>query len=86
MGVMEYIKSFPDTNGDGLPDVPEKYRGKLGRIVMEASLNPVSLLSRGTLVTRAAFSAVVVLLIIFALMVIFIRKRVRRKRLKNLSH
>jgi 5'-nucleotidase len=86
IGVMEYIKSFPDTNGDGLPDVPEKYRGKLGRIVMEASLNPVSLLSRGTLVTRAAFSAVVVLLIIFALMVIFIRKRVRRKRLKNLSH
>lgn len=85
IGVMEYIKSFPDTNGDGLPDVPEKYRGKLGRIVMEASLNPVSLLSRGTLVTRAAFSAVVVLLIIFALMVIFIRKRVRRKRLKNLS-
>ena len=52
---------------------------------MEASLNPVSLLSRGTLVTRAAFSAVVVLLIIFALMVILIRKRVRRKRLKNLS-
>ena len=86
IGVMEYIKSFPDTNGDGLPDVPEKYRGKLGRIVMEASLNPVSLLSRGTLVTRAAFSAVVVLLIIFALMVIFIRKRVRRRRLKNLSH
>lgn len=86
IGVMEYIKSFPDTNGDGLPDVPEKYRGKLGRIVMEASLNPVSLLSRGTLVTRAAFSAVVVLLIIFALMVIFIRKRVTRKRLKNLSH
>jgi 5'-nucleotidase len=27
IGVMEYIRSFPDTNGDGSPDVPDKYRG-----------------------------------------------------------
>jgi 5'-nucleotidase len=85
IGVMEYIKSFPDTNGDGLPDIPEKYRGKLGRIVKESSWNPVSLLSRGTWVTRAAFSAVVILLIIFALIAIFIRRKVGRRRLKNLS-
>ena len=59
VGVMEYIKSFPDTNGDGLPDIPDKYKGKLGRIVVEASWNPVSLLAGGTMVTWAALSAVV---------------------------
>ena len=55
--VMEYIKSFPDTDGDGLPNVPEKYRNKLDRNVIEASLNPYKMLKRGTYVTWLAFSA-----------------------------
>ena len=38
VGLMEYIKSFPDTNGDGLPDIPDKYRGKLGRIIVEPAV------------------------------------------------
>jgi 5'-nucleotidase len=80
IGVMEYIKKFPDTNGDGLPDIPEKYKGKLGRIVMEASYNPVSLLSRGTMVTWAAFSAVVVLLLLLTVMVGTIVRKVRRRK------
>jgi len=80
IGVMEYIKSFPDTNGDGLPDIPDKYKGKLRRIVSEASLNPVSLLSRGTMLTWAAFSAAVVLLLILAVIVVLTVKKVGRKR------
>src|SRR5690606_12283932 len=47
-GVIQYVRSFPDTNGNGLPDIPEKYRGKLGRIVEKPSINPVELVSRGT--------------------------------------
>jgi 5'-nucleotidase/UDP-sugar diphosphatase len=79
IGVMEYIKSFPDTNGDGIPDIPKKYRGKLGRIVVEASWNPVSLLSRGTMVTWGAFSAVIVCLLLLALIAGIVVKKVRRK-------
>lgn len=82
IGVMDYIKSFPDTNGDGLADVPEKYKGKLGRIVAEASLNPISLLSRGTIVTWAAFSAIVAVLLLLTLIVRFTVKKVRKRRLK----
>jgi 5'-nucleotidase len=84
IGVMEYIKSFPDRNGDGLPDIPDKYKGKLGRIVSEVSLNPVSLLSRGTIVTWGAFTAFVVFLIVVALIVRFILKKVGRRRI-NIS-
>jgi len=80
IGVMEYIRNFPDTNGDGLPNIPEKYKGKLGRIVMEASYNPVSLLSRGTMVTWAAFSAVVILLLLLTVMVGTIVRKVRRRK------
>ena len=76
---MEYIKSFPDTNGDGVPDIPDKYKGKLGRIVMEPSLNPVSLLSRGTMVTWAAFSAVIVLILLLATITVIVARKVRRK-------
>jgi len=83
IGVMEYIKNFPDTNGDGLPDIPDKYRGKLGRIVVEASLNPISLLSRGTMVTWAAFSALVALIFLLAVIAGLIGKKIRRRRLSR---
>ncbi|MFC2160021.1 bifunctional metallophosphatase/5'-nucleotidase [Acidobacteriota bacterium] len=49
--VMDYIRSFPDTDGDGLPEIPEKYREKEGRIIIEKSWNPFKLLRRGTYVT-----------------------------------
>ncbi len=80
VGVMEYIKSFPDANGDGLPDIPDKYQGKLGRIVREASFNPISLLSRGTMLTWAAFSAVVLFILLLGAVAVFIAKKVGRKR------
>jgi 5'-nucleotidase len=80
IGVMEYIRSFPDLNGDGVPDVPEKYRGKLGRIIARASWNPVSLLSKGTMVTWGAFSMVVVCLLLLALIVGYGLRVARRRR------
>jgi len=86
IGVMEYIRSFPDTNGNGIPDVPEKYRGKLGRIVAQASWNPVSLLSKGTMVTWGAFSAIVaggLLLVLIAGYVVKVAKR--RRGLRSLT-
>jgi len=81
IGVIEYMRSFPDTSGDGSPDVPAKYRGQLGRIVSQASWNPVSLLSRGTMVTWAAFSAVLVLILVLGLVTLLVLRKVRRKAL-----
>jgi 5'-nucleotidase/UDP-sugar diphosphatase len=64
--VLAYIRSFADTDGDGLPNVPDKYRGKLGRNVVDAGWNPYKLLKRGTYVTWSAFSA----LLLIALLVL----------------
>jgi 5'-nucleotidase len=79
IGVIEYIKSFPDTNGDGIPNIADKYKGKVGRIVVEDSYHPISLLSRGTIVTWAAFSIIMATLLLLSLIVLFIVKRVGRK-------
>ena len=79
IGLVEYIQSFADANGDGYPDVPDKYRGKLGRIVSQPSWNPVSLLSRGTRVTWAAFSAGLVVILLLVLLAFVAMKRFRRK-------
>ncbi|HCX01066.1 MAG TPA: hydroxymyristoyl-ACP dehydratase, partial [Syntrophaceae bacterium] len=68
---------FPDTDGNGIPDIPEKYKGKLGRITEKPSWNPVNLLSRPerpTLIVLASLG-IVLLLIVIAVMVIKGRRR-----------
>lgn len=85
VGVVEYIRSFEDRTGDGLPDIPEKYRAPLGRIVKEASLNPVNLLSRGTAVTWAALGILVVILAALVSVTALVVRRIRRKNKTLLS-
>lgn len=76
--LMDYVRSFPDKDGDGIPDIPERYRGKLERIVKEPSWNPVSLLSRGTTVTWIAFGAIVIILLMIGLITYLVVRKVKR--------
>ena len=77
--VMEYIKSFPDTDGDGLPNVPDKYRNKLGGNVIEASLNPYKLLKRGTYVTWLAFFVLLLGILLILTTAWFIIKKIGKR-------
>ncbi len=77
--VMDYVKSFPDRDGDGNPHVPEKYRGELGRIMREPSWNPISLLSRGIYLTWVAFGVVVGLFFVLGLGVYLIAKKMKSR-------
>ena len=79
VALMDYVKNFPDKNGDGIPDIPEKYRGKLGRIVREPSWHPMSLLSRGTCVTWIAFGVMMGLFLILGFGIYLFSKKVRKK-------
>ena len=78
VALTDYVRNFPDRDGDGIPDIPDKYKGKLGRIVKEPSWNPVSLLSRGTYVTWIAFGTIILLLLIVGSGTYFLVKRVKR--------
>lgn len=62
VGLIEYMKTFPDIDRNGIPDVPEKYRDARGRIVMEASWSPISLLRGGNWLTWTAFIIILILL------------------------
>ncbi|MDI6615705.1 MAG: hypothetical protein QME27_03240, partial [Syntrophaceae bacterium] len=77
-GFLEYIRSFPDTTGDGVPDIPERYRGKLGRQLVEPSWNPLKLLKRGTPVTWAAFGILLGIILIVILIAFFARRMLKR--------
>jgi len=79
VALMDYVRGFPDKNRDGFPDIPEKYSGKLGRIVRETSWNPVSLLSRGTYVTWIAFGVIMGLMFVLGIGVYFFSRRMRGK-------
>jgi 5'-nucleotidase / UDP-sugar diphosphatase len=78
VGLIEYVRSFKDTGGIGYPEVPDIYRGKLGRIVSEPSLNPVSLLKGGTYMTWIGFAAILAIPAIVALITVLIVKKVRK--------
>ncbi len=78
-GVMAYIRNFPDTNGDMIPDIPAKYRAKLDRNVIAASWNPYYLLKGGTKVTWIAFSAMLIVLVLCALVLRLILVKLFKK-------
>jgi len=74
----EYLRSFEDTNNDGIPNLPEKYSKKLGRIIAEPSLNPVNLVRNGTWVTWAAIGILTFSFCILLALMMFIRKKFNR--------
>jgi len=79
VAIMDYLRSFEDRTGDGLPDIPERYREPQGRIIMESSLNPVKLLSGGNALTWGAFALFLFITAGLVLSGRFIFKRISRK-------
>ena len=77
--VLEYIKSFPDIDGNGVPDVPAAYSGIFGRQQSQPSWNPYHLLKRGTYLTWAVFGVVLVVVGLILLVVRLVTRRRKRK-------
>lgn len=67
IALAEYLSSFPKK--EGIPTVPERYAKPAGRIIAEATWNPVALVAGGNWLTVTAAALVVVALILMILLV-----------------
>ena len=77
--VAAYMRSFPDTDGNGVPDIPARYRTPEGRLIAEPSWNPVKLIAGGTFITYGAIGILAVVLIAGVLLIWAMVRFVRRK-------
>ena len=81
--IARYMASFEDTDGDGIPNVPEYYSSNHGRKEVEDSRNLLDLLKKPNRFT-ALFAGVILLAILLVVLIVFlIRKLVwwlRRKK------
>jgi 5'-nucleotidase len=74
--VIAFIQSFADSDANGLPNVPDKYRQKLGRNVVEASWNPYHLVKRGNFITWLTLVALAMGVLILMGIARFLLKKV----------
>lgn len=81
--LIDYVRSFEDVDGNGLPDIPQKYSAPEGRIVETPGWNPVALLSRAEKPTLIAFAAGCVVILLFIAVVVFIAGFVKKRRGKR---
>ena len=60
---LEYVKKFPDTNGNHIPDMPEGYRLPQGRIGKIPSWNPTLFFRNATYLTWGASGIICILVL-----------------------
>ncbi len=74
------LRSYPDGDGDGVPEIPDRYRGPEGRFAPAPSRNPLRILIGGSGLTYYVLAAVVLILAVIVLLVRLIRRRRRARR------
>ncbi len=78
LALLQYMRSFPDTNKNGIPDIPDKYRLPEGRFQAEPSLNPIKLIAGGNLITYGVFIAGFIVLCVFIFLAWFAAVKIRK--------
>jgi 2',3'-cyclic-nucleotide 2'-phosphodiesterase (5'-nucleotidase family) len=74
-----YMKSFPDEDGNGIPDIPNRYRQPEGRFSPSPSWNPIRLIAGGNGITYGAIGIGILLHILGAVLIGFLLRLVRHR-------
>ena len=74
-----YMKSFPDTDGNGIPDIPARYRHPEGRFSPSPSWNPIRLIAGGNGITYGAIGIVILLHVVGIVLIGFFFSLIRRR-------
>lgn len=76
--IAQYMQSFADTDGDGVPNVPQTYATKEGRKVVEDSTEIGDLIKNPNKFTFIILAVLVVVLVLIVLLVKWFRKISRK--------
>ena len=74
-----YMKSFPDEDGNGIPDIPTRYRQPEGRFSPSPSWNPIRLIAGGNGITYGAIGIGILLHILGVILIGFFFRLIRRR-------
>ena len=76
--IAQYMESFEDTNGDGVPNVPQIYATTEGRKVVEDSMAIGDLIKNPNVFTYIIIGVVIVLIVLLVLLYLWFRKISRK--------
>jgi 5'-nucleotidase/UDP-sugar diphosphatase len=77
MALIHYLRSFAAAGRNGIPNIPDKYKGPEGRYQAQPSLNPVKLIEGGNAITYGALIIGFILLCALAFLVLLVIRKVR---------
>lgn len=80
--IASYMESFPDTDGDGIANVPSEYGEFQGRKVVENSKNIIDLIKNPNRFAFMIIGIVLVIVLVITVLIILIVKLLRRTVLK----
>ncbi len=75
--IAEYMESFEDTDGDGVPNVPEYYEGKQDRKIINDSKNILQLVKNPNKYAAMIIGVVIVVIAILIALILLIKKLVK---------
>lgn len=81
--IARYMKSFDDTDGNGISNVPEYYETTHRRKVVDESRNVIDLVKNPNKFSVMIVGIVLVLILIIILLVVLIRKLIKKRRRKK---
>ena len=73
----QYMRSFPDTDRNRIPNIPDRYKGPEGRYQAEPSLNPMKIIGGGNAITYGTLIIGFILLCALVFLVWFVVRKVR---------
>ena len=76
--IAQYMQSFEDTDGDGIPNVPQTYATKEGRKVVEDSKDIKDLIKNPNKFTFIILGILAVVLVLLVLLFLWFRKLSRK--------
>ncbi|MBA4396050.1 MAG: bifunctional metallophosphatase/5'-nucleotidase [Syntrophus sp. (in: bacteria)] len=78
VALASYMKSFPDTDGNGVANIPDKYSRTEGRITAAPSWNPLRLIAGGNRITCGVLAAAILILGLLGWLLWKIRRKMSR--------